>query len=697
MKTHLSFLFAVLLSALTANATLTTYTFVGADWSSKVGTVAVGSTDGWVANVVAADYSAGRNTPQGPTGWGVKVTSNAAYKNAGATSVLAFEDIRRLTFNYCTNTSAGKGTLYVQIGDAEPIATTIDRPEKGKGDLNRDLEIDMQGKVLTGKIRFWIDCTENSIYINTITIRAKTGSPNIAGLTSEMFRLVTDVNQLEDSDEVIIGVAGTQHNYIMGLYDEYNSRNNIYALRATYSSDRQSVNPQEDAVYLLRKGQSDAGDYFTFADLDGYVLVASGGNPNHSENNYLTIWDTIYSAQYGYYGAWTIAVEPTGEAAIVNLGKSRSGKLQFNLNGNTPIFSCYKDFSQTMPAIYRKVTVTDPTEPYISLSSGNMGSFLLESEPLVGEFMVQVNTVNLTEDLSVALADGETFALGATVVDRDGDVLRLSYSFSEPGEYRDTLTLSNSEVSASLVLIAHVDRRLTISEAVQLSDLKSCYLQEVVVTKKYDKYIFVQDATGSMLLFDSGNLYGKGCKRGDVLSGVAGRYKNYYGNPEIALSQAFSSRAGQAPEPRILTAVPDSADVCEYVRFEEVVYDDETNIVIGGQKLPVYDLFNYQSKASVVAGRLYNIEGLVYYYNRVVFCPAVIEPADDTAVSNTTAPQVYYAEGKVICPDSMPFAVYSSDGRLVLVGRGTTEVSGLPAGAYLLYTETSSCRFIISR
>lgn len=692
MKKIFLFLGFVVLSA-ALFATQTTYTFYDKQWSSKVGTVKVSVTDGWVCDVAGADYSEGKQTPQGYMYAGVQVTSGDAYKNAGATSVLSFTDIRRLVFNYRTNASKGKGTLYVQIGDNEPVATQIERPEKSKGELNRDLEIPLP-QVQSGKIRFWIDCTENSIYINTISIRAKDGSPNIGGLTADVFTLVTDAAELQDGDEVIFGVSGNQHNYIMGLYDPYNSRNNIYALRATYSPDRQTVNEQADAVYTLYKGSSDIGDYFVIADVDGYVLVASGGNPNHNENNYLTIWDDIYSNSYGYYGAWTISVDVTGEASVENLGVSRSNKLQFNLNGGTPIFSCYSTWSQTRPAIYRRVTIDDPTAPYISTTMCNFGTVLMDNGVAEGSKLVEVNTANLTEDLQCYLLHGDAFTLDRSTLDRDGDVLNISFSISEPGDYRDTLIISSSEIETRVSVIARIDRRLTIREACSLYDFVQCTLEPVVITKKYDKYIFVHDDTGDMLLFDGGNLYAKDRKNGDVLTEVTGRFKNYYGNPELNLSAQFQYKAGQPVAPEVVMSKPDSADVCRYLRFENVQYADKNTLLIGSEQLPIYDLFKYQSQTPVSVGDSYNVEGFVYYYNEVVFCPSKIERVASAVEQQNEQLAFLVTPDRIINTQRLPLQLYTADGKLLCDTRSDISLGDLPSGTYIVRCGVQSEVFV---
>ena len=93
------------------------------------------------------------------------------------------------------------------------------------------------------------------------------------------------------------------------------------------------------------------------------------------------------------------------------------------------------------------------------------------------------------------------------------------------------------------------------------------------MTKKYDSYIFIRDTTGSMLIYDTGDgegkRYGAGLKQGNVLRRVVGRFRNYYGVPEIAPSQAWSVESKMVEcQPEVITQL-DSTLVCHYVRIED--------------------------------------------------------------------------------------------------------------------------------
>ena len=231
-------------------AGVTTYTFTSLKWASKVGaTVCDGTTDGWISNKDATEYNAGRLDAQGKLyscGVGVKKETSGA----GATSVIAFEDVRRITFNFCQNSSKGRGTIYVQIGENEPLSIKVNKPAaSGEGVYNRDSIISLETPQ-SGKIKFWVECTENAIYINSLSIRSASGGSSV--FTMDTYQLVTSVDQLQDSDQVIFGVAQDGVNDIMGYYDEWESVNNIHAIKGRYSSDRMMVDADERAIYTLR-------------------------------------------------------------------------------------------------------------------------------------------------------------------------------------------------------------------------------------------------------------------------------------------------------------------------------------------------------------------------------------------------------------------------------------------------------------
>lgn len=503
MKQRIFILFALVLSF---PAFSTTYTFTSLKWASKMDAIITdGVTDGFVCDVPAYEYTTGRFDAQDRLySQGVSVKTSTS--GAGATSVREFTDVTSLTFSFCQNSSKGRGVIYAQVGAAPYDSIIINKPAvSGSGVYVRDSILSFP-TALSGKIKFWIKCTENAIYINSLTIHASNGGPADCHL---VYRMVTDASQLQDSDQIIIGVADAGTSYIMGAFDEEVSQNNIHAIRGSYSSDRLTVAPNDNAIYTLRMGQTSKGQSAWYIQdelryTEAY-LVASGGQTK----NRLALWTHLYDEKtYGDYGYWSIEVAADGEATIMNLGKSAGKYLLYNAQNSPTLFGCYPQISQTAVCIYRQLQSWD-----------------------------------------------------------------------------DTLTMTRPTPKAEPV-------PMNINQITDLPDYTMVALNDVVVTKKYDTYIFVRDTTGSLLIYDNGDgtggRYGSDLENGHVLSGVKGRYTNYFGVPELLPMTAWTVAAQKQPaEPEVVTAI-DSSDVCRYVRIENAEVN-EFGRCLG---LPIMDAFN---------------------------------------------------------------------------------------------------------
>lgn len=593
MKYCLSFIFTCV-ALLHSYAGITTYTFISKDWKSQVNaTTCDGKTDGWVCDKEAYEYSDGYTDAQNRIySRGVSVKTSTS--NAGATSVVTFEEVRGIDINFCQNASKGKGSIFVQIGENTPHELVINRPQKSMGQYNRDTTLQI-ATAETGKIRFWVTCTENSININTLSIRSNNGGSS--PFTTDTYQLVTDISQLQDSDQIIIGVQDPTVNNIMGYFDEAVSSNNIHAIRGKYSEDRMQVAADDNAIYTLHKTELNGEVAFYIEDNVRYecaYLVANGGQTK----NKLALWDKLYDSKtYGNYGYWNINIAQNGEATIMNLGNSKGKYLQYNASNNPPLFGCYAELSQTPVCIYRRVEALGDTMAIVAPLT-NFGTVLLRSGEASGSQTIQVNANRLTEDISVVLKHGAPFHLSTTTIDRDGGNLTISYQATEAGNFVDTLVFSSGDITCQAPVMLRAIAPATVSQAVQSADFETVYLDSVVVTKKFDSYIFVRDHTGSMLIYDTGDgagkRYGAGLANGHVLRQVVGRFRNYYGVPEISPTQAWNVETNKITcLPEEITTIVDSADVCRYVRLTDVVID-ELNIATAPQinSVTVVDAFN---------------------------------------------------------------------------------------------------------
>ena len=550
-------------------AGITTYTFTSKTWGSQVGSeVCDRVTDGWTCDSAAYEYMKGSGPDAQGRIYSKGVSVKTTTSGAGATSVKSFTNIRQLTLNFCLNSSKGKGVFYYQIGSNDYDSLIITRPAKsGEGVYLRDSVMRLTPPQ-TGKIRFWVQCTENAININSITIRAEEGGSN--PFTMDTYQLVTNVGQLKDSDQIIIGVHKDGVNKIMGYFDEDVSQNNIHAITGKYSADRTTVAANDEAIYTLRTAPEKGKSVFYIQDELRYelaYLVASGGQTK----NRLALWTSLVDEKtYGDYGYWDITIAADGAATIMNKGNSKGKYLQYNATNNPPLFGCYPDEnSQTPVAIYRLTSAIGDVKAIVAPMT-NFGDVILDKASVSGSKTILVNANKLTQDITAALKHGEVFSLNTTTLDRDGDNLTISYKATAAGKYIDTLLLQSGEVSYEAVVMLTVAPLHTVAEVVALPDYTMVYLDEVEVTKKYDKYVFVRDASGSLLIWDNGNAYGKDLKAGDKLKGVCGRYQNYFGVPELAPTAQWTVTKGEGAVPEEVTLPIDSADVCRLVRMRDV-------------------------------------------------------------------------------------------------------------------------------
>ena len=168
MKRNFICLIITLFTCIGIHAVTTTYTFINSAWGSRIGLATLdGKTDGWVSNKNASDgYNAGYTDAQGrlySCGVGVKTSTTGA----GATSVLTFSNVTKITVNYCQNSSKGRGAINIRVGAGNPQTLTVNKPtESGQGVYNRDYSFYFDNE--TGPVTFSVDCSENGIYINTI-------------------------------------------------------------------------------------------------------------------------------------------------------------------------------------------------------------------------------------------------------------------------------------------------------------------------------------------------------------------------------------------------------------------------------------------------------------------------------------------------------------------------------------------------
>ena len=633
---------AVMLGSVAACAMSTTYQFTSLKWASKVGSVACdGTSDGWKAEANGEGYSAGTVYPSDQMLHNAGIQVTEALSGKKVTSVIDFQNVRKVIVNYYVS-SSGNGDITIAVGDTT-MSKTVNKAMKTNQDysLNEDVEFVLHNE-RSGKVVLSVEnITKSSVYINTITIKADNGSGDV--FSTKVYHLVTDKAQLKDSDLIMIGVADGTTNKALGYYDADVSKNNIHAVNAKYDAMREYINSNEEVTYLLNTAVAPKSGTASFTIMDPYVeayLVASGGQTK----NKLTIWDKAYDEKsFGEYGYWDIQIAADGKATIKSLGSSLGKYIQYN--ASDVLFGCYAAETMTAVSIYRQEEAKDLTQPMIVAPMVNFGTGVIRGgTELTGSKTIEVKANKLTTDISVSLKQGTAFSLNTSTLDRDGDKLTITYKVSAVGKYSDVLVLTSGTVTEEVPVMLDVMREVTVAEAVTSGDFEYVYLNQVVVTKKNDRSVYVRDATGSMLLYDKGpdsDRYAKDLETGHVLNGVEGKFQNYYGVPELHM-MAKPSREAQKVEclPEQMTVCADSADVCRYVVFEDVNISKSGSyeLEIGGKKLPLKETWVLPKESmSLVAavGKKCDVAGIVSYdYDVTVLYPTMVSLHETTGLTD---------------------------------------------------------------
>ena len=132
-----------------------TYTFKSKSWESDDGN--------WINVKDGGQYSTGR---------GIQITRTDG--TACATSPASFVNVSKVIVNYCTNANQGAGSVSIGIGNN---TVTTKNVTKTGGDNHRNLEYNYN-PTQSGSVTITVNCTTNSIYINSITITAESSSSN---------------------------------------------------------------------------------------------------------------------------------------------------------------------------------------------------------------------------------------------------------------------------------------------------------------------------------------------------------------------------------------------------------------------------------------------------------------------------------------------------------------------------------------
>ena len=292
-------------------------------------------------------------------------------------------------------------------------------PSSGNGggsiDLNDDDPIKIQG---TGT------------YI--ITINANTGTFTIEKevVNTGDFVLVTEISQLNVSDEVIFVDRGQQGS---GLAMSTTQNNNNRGTTAVTVTPASKVAATAETQIATLEGDAASGWYFNVGN--GYLYAASSGS------NYLRT-----RTERGDDNAKAIISIDDNKASIVFQGTNTRNIMQFN----GTLVSCYGNTNQSPVYLYRR---SASNEPRITVDPSSL-EFVIPAGGTSQEKTVTVTETNTTGTTSVNITGTGAANYSPTL---ENGTLTVTYNGTATQANPDvaTITLTNGEATADVAVTGY--------------------------------------------------------------------------------------------------------------------------------------------------------------------------------------------------------------------------------------------------
>ena len=266
--------------------------------------------------------------------------------------------------------------------------------------------------VAKGTAQIWVKATAVNI--------ADTCSVTVLGAmdqTTVTYNAVKDLAYLTDGAKVFFGTSKEGEDYIMGIYNETTSKNNIKGVSATYGENRHTVTAEQAYAYTVQRD----GDYIIFVDADGNYLRPISDSKLRS------------STTLDNQAKWTINSINQDDATVeVKNAGFTSRYIYNNCQGTNEIFNIYSGYdasylaktilyASTAPEWQDRVLDSWMTVSDTLLDWGQMEpDTTYASDPNwkdwgdVRRFTLSFN--DLTEDITVTLTGDTAFYCGTEVI-----------------------------------------------------------------------------------------------------------------------------------------------------------------------------------------------------------------------------------------------------------------------------------------
>ena len=341
-------------------------------------------------------------------------------------------------------------TLTATLTPADAVDQTVEW-----GTTNPEVATVSDGVVTAiakGTAQIWVKATAVNI-ADTCTITVLGAMDQ----TTVTYNAVKDLAYLTDGAKVFFGTSKEGEDYIMGIYNEATSKNNIKGVSATYGENRHTVTAEQAYAYTVKRD----GDYIIFIDADGNYLRPISDSKLRS------------STTLDNQSKWTISSINQDDATVeVKNAGFTSRYIYNNCQGTNEIFNIYSGYddsylaktilyASTAPEWEDRVLDSWMTASDTVLDWGQMEpDTTYASDPTwkdwgdVRRFTLSFN--DLTEDITVTLTGNTSFYCGTEVIRTTAKQpveLSVYWETDEVGVYTGELRLSTATEGVEDIVI----------------------------------------------------------------------------------------------------------------------------------------------------------------------------------------------------------------------------------------------------
>ena len=350
-----------------------------------------------------------------------------------------------------TKVSLDPATLTLRVGDNATLTATL-LPEEAVdktiewGTTDAAVATVSNGVVTAiakGSAQIWVKATAVGL--------ADTCDVTVLGAmdqTTVTYNAVKDIACLTDGAKVFFGTSKEGEDYIMGIYNEETSKNNIKGVAATYGEGRHTVTAEQAYAYTVKR----EGDYLIFIDHDGNYLRPISDSKLRS------------STTLDNQAKWTINSINQDDATVeVKNAYFTSRYIYNNCQGTNEIFNIYQGYDASYLAKTILYASTAPEwedrvlDSWMKVDTTTLDWGQIEPDTTYASdenwkdwgdarrFTLTFN--DLTDDITVTLTGDTSFYCGTEIIRKDAKnpvEITVYWETDEVGVYTGQLTLSTA-------------------------------------------------------------------------------------------------------------------------------------------------------------------------------------------------------------------------------------------------------------